>query len=272
MGKLKFQTAMLTYPLHNNAYRDTLNDNIYNYYKHYRLSIYNVDKWLDLLSARMAVIMPKYNLLYKSLDYLTDLDPLLNYDKQRTLDHAGENGHNKEMGTKESTTSNYDSENTGSATTTGEAHGTGSDTSRYSDAPQGNMASPPNSNDMGFYVTNATYNSNKDDTTSEQYNMHSDKQGSTGSGSLERNAKEEYSGTDSYKDTEHEWGTSPNSNYSKMLADYRALAIDIDMQIIKELDDLFFTTFSPSDFMESIETVDIGLNPFINFINPWHPW
>lgn len=276
---------MESYPIHDAGYRSTLNDNIYNYYQYYQISLANDSKWLYMLAARMAVIMPKYNLLYKSLDYLKDIDPLLTFDTTRDVEHSGSNAHSKDIATDESTHISQDMGRTGSGSQTSDNNTSGQyetnvidnndNTHRetYSDTPQGNLATPPDTTTMSYYATNANYGSVKDEGTTDTSNTHSDTShatgsnsysentDSTGTGTLDRDVKEGYESSDEYEDHVHEYGTAPGSNYSDLLQKYRDLARNIDMEIIAELDDLFATTWSPSYYTEGYDRL-----PYPNFI------
>lgn len=339
--------AMTSYPIHNPAYRETLNSNIYNYYRYYHISVKDKNKWLNLLSARMAVIMPRYNQIYASLDL--EFDPLLTYDYNRTVKHVGQEDHTKDNTAKKDNdttittdkTSKTDTKdntidtgkttekrNTVSAETTSDHEGTtadgsmtnnggyttdrtdsatGSSTSQYSTMPQGNLNASPNTVDPDPYADNKTVGTSKDNNTGKDTNVHNDTTTTTnntatdksgksdgtinldGSGTADRtvdvtgtknvtdhtgtdkvfgetsSANESFNKNNSYNDDIHEYGTAPGYNYSKLVEDYRALAVNIDYDIILELDDLFFTIFGTCDFDDCLDFIR---NPWYNDVRP----
>lgn len=247
IGQEKFQLAMTAYPIHNESYRPTLNNNIFNYYQHYEISMCNVDKWLSLLSARMAIIMPKYNLLYESLDI--KFNPLENYDEYRELNHTGSEDMKRNTTTDENNSSTMSQNNDGGATDTANATTSTTGYNRGSDSPQGNLATAPNSTNMGYYATDETYTRSNTTSDTTANNVHHDATTGQGTNAIDRDVSDTYDKNNQYNDAEHKHGTAPGSNYSKMIADYRNLAISIDEMIIEELDDLFFTVFNPADYL-----------------------
>lgn len=247
IGMTRFQSVMMTYPIHNEAYRSKLNNNIFNYYQHYEISMLNVEKWLSLLSARMAIIMPKYNLLYESLDI--KFNPLENYSEYRELNHIGSEDMERNIATDENNSSSMNQDNTGGTTDTTSTNISSNGYNRGSDTPQGNLTTAPNTTNMGYYATDETYTRGNSDSTGTATNEHHDNTTGSSTNTVDKDIRDTYDKNNKYDDNEHKYGTAPGSNYSKMIEDYRNLAINIDAMIIEELDDLFFTVFNPADYI-----------------------
>ena len=80
------------------------------------------------------------------------------------------------------------------------------------------------------YLTSAQHNSNKSNTT----NTYQDAESNTSTSKQTR----DLSSTDEYVHTVK--GKSAGTSYMKLISEYRKNLINIDMQIIGELSDLFF--------------------------------
>ena len=149
--------------------------------------------------------MPYYNQLYQS--ELLEIQPLVSVNRSVTHDGSGS----------ETKTTNRNGTNTNTSRTDGST-----DTwSYYSDTPQGGI----NGLDSNDYLTNATHNTGTDGTSSTLNATSSDSE--TGTGNR----------CDSYVDKILGY----EGNQSEMLLKFRETFLNIDMMIIDELKDLFFT-------------------------------
>ena len=217
-----------------------------------------VGLWKLRLETRLNEIMPYYNQLYKSElitfnpMYDTDLTTENNANRTETRqetennteDKTGENARNRDYTDKATTTGESSVTNEDSGTTTN----TNTSNDLYSDTPQGSLQNVENET----YLTNArkisdskneartntatgsstdttTLNDTANEKTSDTYeeNITRDK---TGHSKLDS--------TDSYIQTLK--GKSGSQSYSKMLEEFRRTFLNIDMQIISDLSDLFF--------------------------------
>ena len=103
----------------------------------------------------------------------------------------------------------------GSESASGDGSNSGTNWNVFSDTPQGALTNVANET----YLTNATKNTN------------------SGENEYSSSRENSYSSTDEYLD--HVYGKMPGKSYSKMIEEYRAILINIDMMIIDELADLF---------------------------------
>ena len=151
--------------------------------------------------------MPYYNQLYQS--ELLKIQPLVSVDRSVTHNGCGsETKITKRNGT-----------NTNSSRTDGST-----DTwSYYSDTPQGGI----NGLDSNDYLTNATHNRGTDGTNS------------TINGATSDNENGEGTRKDKYVDKVLGY----EGNQSEMLLKFRETFLNIDMMVIDELKDLFFTLY-----------------------------
>ena len=60
-----FNFGLNSYPIFDENYRNTLNQNILNYYYESEIGVETAALFKKLLNARMQLIMPKYNKMYQ---------------------------------------------------------------------------------------------------------------------------------------------------------------------------------------------------------------
>lgn len=193
------------FPIFDEQYRAVLCKKILRHYYTREICCETVGRWKLFLSAKMNNIMPYYNQLYQS--ELLKIHPLVSVDRSVTHNGSG----------RETKTTRRNATNTTSSSTDGST-----DTwSYYSDTPQGGI-SGLDSND---YLTNATHNVGSDSTTSRLNGATSDNE--TGNGTRK----------DMYVDKVLGY----EGNQSEMLLKFRETFLNIDMMVIDELKDLFFS-------------------------------
>lgn len=193
------------FPIFDEQYRPLLCKKILRHYYTREICCETLGRWKLFLSDKMKNIMPYYNQLYQS--ELIKIEPLVSVN--RCVSHEGNGSETKT--TNRNGTNNSQSRTDGSTDTW----------SYYSDTPQGGI-SGLDSND---YLTNATHNVGTDGTSSSLSGSTSDNETGTGERS------------DSYVDKILGY----DGNQSEMLLKFRETFLNIDMMIIDELKDLFFT-------------------------------
>ena len=195
------------FPIFDEDYRPQLCKKILRHYYTREICCETVGRWKLFLSDKMKNIMPYYNQLYQS--ELLKIQPLVSVD--RSVTHEGSKS--------ESKTTNRNGTNTSNSRTDGST-----DTwSYYSDTPQGGIAGL----DSNDYLTNATHNIGTDGTSTTLNGTTSDNETGTGNGS------------DMYVDKVLGY----EGNQSEMLLKFRETFLNIDMMVIDELKDLFFTIY-----------------------------
>lgn len=193
------------FPIFDEQYRPELCKKILRHYYTREICCETLGRWKLFLSDKMKNIMPYYNQLYQS--ELIKIEPLVSVN--RSVSHEGNGSETKT--TNRNGTNNSKSRTDGSTDTW----------SYYSDTPQGGIKGLE-SND---YLTNATHNNGTDGTSSTLSGTTSDNETGTGKRS------------DSYVDKILGY----EGNQSEMLLKFRETFLNIDMMIIDELKDLFFT-------------------------------
>lgn len=233
------------FPIFDEKYRAELCKKILRHYYTREICCETVGRWKLFLDDKMRNIMPYYNQLYKS--ELLKIQPLVSVDRSAT--HEGKGSDSKSThrsGTNSSQTNSTESSDKSTqrnATNSSQTNTTGNtDTwSYYSDTPQGEIEGLQNNE----YLTNATHNTGTDSTGStlsgsnndSETEKRTDKTESKQGGSSDENEVEEGKRDESYVDRI----TGFEGNQSEMLLKFRETFLNIDMMIIDELKDLFFT-------------------------------
>lgn len=195
------------FPIFDEHYRSGLCKKILRHYYTREICCETVGRWKLFLSDKMNNIMPYYNQLYQS--ELLKIQPLVSVD--RSITHEGTGSETK--------TTNRNGTNSNSSRTDGST-----DTwSYYSDTPQGGI----NGLDSNDYLTNATHNIGSDGTST----------------SLKSDTSENETGTGNRSDSYVDKILGYDGNQSEMLLKFRETFLNIDMLIIDELKDLFFTIY-----------------------------
>lgn len=195
------------FPIFDEKYRAELCKKILRHYYTREICCETVGRWKLFLSDKMKNIMPYYNQLYQS--ELLKIQPLVSVD--RSVSHNGNESETK------TTTRN------GTNSNTSRTDGSTNTWSYYSDTPQGGI----DGLDSNDYLTNATHNSGTDGTNT------------TLNGSTTDNETAKGNSNDTYVDKILGY----EGNQSEMLLKFRETFLNIDMMIINELKDLFFTIY-----------------------------
>lgn len=193
------------FPIFDEQYRPELCKKILRHYYTREICCETVGRWKLFLSDKMKNIMPYYNQLYQS--ELIKIEPLVSVN--RNVSHKGSGSDSK--------TTNRNGANSSNSKTNGNT-----DTwSCYSDTPQGGIKGLE-SND---YLTNATHNTGTDGTTT----------------TLKGETRDTEIGTGNRSDSYEDKILGYDGNQSEMLLKFRDTFLNIDMMIIDDLKDLFFT-------------------------------
>ena len=210
LQKNNFDFGLKDYPIFDEDYRNTLNNNILNYYLESEIGFETAQLFKRILNDRMALIMPKYNKMYLAQEDLLENGLLNNVNLRESMDR--------------------DTSNTSAQTDNGHASQTGSSTASnknlYQDTPQGSI-SMQTLDAQNVYATNITLDSNSNSSTVTD--------SSTSRRDFTNNGTEDYV------------KTIIGNNGRKYGIDVYSELVDklknIDMLIINELQDLFMGIF-----------------------------
>lgn len=198
------------YPIFDESYRSRLNDKIIDHYFFREIGQETAAQFAQMMKRTMQEIMPKYNRLYKVLE--TDLaHPLSDYTRHRDIDEDFKS----EIDGTSSTRSNG----------TSSAESTDHNRNVFQDTPMSLLSNSgsPSIENMD-YATNVTYtdgNGNTSGTTSSNVN------GLTTTDRIDNKQK-----------VEDEYGR--NKSLAFLIDEYVDKFVDIDVLVIKDLEDLFF--------------------------------
>lgn len=262
-----------SFPIFDENYRSVLETKILKHYYTREIGLESVGLWKLKLETKLNEIMPFYNQLYKS--ELLEFNPF--YDVDLTRDHKLNKTENtKQTGTEEidstkngsvtdetnteengnqNSTSNTNITNKTSSTSEETAGSTKTHYDKYSDTPQGSLQNVKNDT----YLTNARMVNDTDNQTGKTtINGSDESKGNTSSNTKTNNAVDttrniatndrenrnttqsanrDLTSLDDY--LEHVKGKNGGASYSTLLNEYRQTFLNIDMQVINELDELF---------------------------------
>lgn len=209
------------FPIFDENYRQVLCRKILKHYYTREIAHETVGRWKLALNAKLNEIMPYYNQLYKS--ELLEFNPFYDVDLTRNREGSG--------------TSNKTSKNTetNSSTSKNVSNGSGTNNTntlnRFSDTPQNSMDTQGIADSVP--LTTVTKVNEDNTTTNESTDTLTRNDNKTGSGT------ENINNTDKYIETVK--GKQGTENYSSLLKKFRETFLNIDMMIIEDCSDCFFT-------------------------------
>ena len=210
------------YPIFDENYRSVLENKILIHYYTREISEETVGLWKIRLNNIMNEIMPYFNKLYES--ELIQFNPMFDIDLTRDYQKKND-GTTDSTGNQSSTyEGNGETENSGTTVTSSTGW------NMFSDTPQGGLNGLVDQN----YMSNATKVTSDETVTNE--NTQTTQDSSTTESSSEYNTT--INGLEDY--IEHIKGVHGGMSYSKRLKEFRDTFLNIDMQIIDNLKNLFF--------------------------------
>lgn len=209
------------FPIFDENYRQVLCRKILKHYYTREIAHETVGRWKLALNAKLNEIMPYYNQLYKS--ELLEFNPFYDVDLTRSREGSGTSNR----------TSNNRETNSGTSKNVSSGSGTSNtDTlNRFSDTPQNSMDTQGIADSVPLTTVTKV---NEDNTTT---NTSTDTL--TRDDSKTGNGTENINSTDKYIETVK--GKQGTENYSSLLKKFRETFLNIDMMIIEDCSDCFFT-------------------------------
>ena len=215
------------------SYRPVLETKILKHFYTREIGCETFGLWQLRLDAKLSVIMPYYNKLYKAINI--DI-PVIDNVNMNVEHNIGRNADTKVSDNTDITASSNTSTNTATNTTTNTETGTtASSKTRHSDTPQGSLQDL----ESNEYMTDATLN---DTTQSVNSNSSSNTSGNATSNTSNNSSSKSNSDTNA-KSTEeyaeHRWGKEGTITYISMVNEYIEKMKNVDAMLIRELEDLF---------------------------------
>lgn len=209
------------FPIFDENYRQVLCRKILKHYYTREIAHETVGRWKLALNAKLNEIMPYYNQLYKS--ELLEFNPFYDVDLTRSREGSGTSNR----------TSNNSETNSGTSKNVSSGSGTSNTNTlnRFSDTPQNSMDTQGIADSVPLTTVTKV---NEDNTTT---NTSTDTL--TRDDSKTGNGTENINSTDKYIETVK--GKQGTENYSSLLKKFRETFLNIDMMIIEDCSDCFFT-------------------------------
>lgn len=265
------------FPIFDENYRQVLCRKILKHYYTREIAHETVGRWKLALNAKLNEIMPYYNQLYKS--ELLEFNPFYDVDLTRsregsgTIDTTGsssntstESGTNTKTDTVTSKETSSDTSNSTESNTSKTTESNSNNTvtndntlNRFSDTPQNSMDTQDIANSVPLTtVTKVNEDINVNSTGSSTVDVTGSKTGKVdSSGSVDKTVSDTIKGSDSRevngsgtstenvnstdKYIETVKGKQGTENYSSLLKKFRETFLNIDMMIIEDCSDCFFT-------------------------------
>lgn len=211
-----FDFKLTSYPIFDENYRETLNNNILNHFYENEIGFETPALFRFYLNQRLNEIMPYYNILYEKQALL-----IQNFDNNVNLTETFESKNEKNDSNTTTTTSSSSSESNSNSSSNNK--------NLFLDTPQGNIYKG-SINDTN-YATNVTFDENSN---SSKINDSSKNNGSALS-SLTSNSSDNY--------IKKIIGNNGNKFSLDILKDLQNSLLNIDMMILNDLSDLFMQIF-----------------------------
>lgn len=211
------------YPIFDESYKGVLEKKIilHNYTREIAHETYSL--WKLKLKTKLNEIMPYYNQLYES--ELLEFNPFYDTELTRTSERSGD-----EVG--EITGERIGSrDGTDKSVLTGTQNSNSNLFDKYSDTPQGAIANLEN----GLYLTNARQVQDTDSLTTNNITNNT----SSGNDKVNTDNKSTVKSLEDFLESVK--GKQGGKSYSELLKEYRKTFINIDLMVIGELGELFFT-------------------------------
>ena len=205
------------YPIFDENYRQKLNQKIINHYYFREIGFETVGLFRFYLKQTMNEIMPYYNQLYESA--LLEIDPLNTINFTETLTRTKIGNDTKNFNEDTTVNSNGDSNSNSTKNTNFK--------DVESDTPQGMLSIGNIEGEL--YASYARISKNEDTTYSTAHQETTDTQKRKNDEKINREDNENYTRTEK----------GNRESQSELLIKYRQTFLNIDMQIINELNDLF---------------------------------
>lgn len=209
------------FPIFDENYRQVLCRKILKHYYTREIAHETVGRWKLALNAKLNEIMPYYNQLYKS--ELLEFNPFYDVDLTRSREGSGTSNR----------TSNNRETNSGTSKNVSSGSGTSNTNTlnRFSDTPQNSMDTQGIADSVP--LTTVTKVNEDNTTTNTSIDTLTRDDSKTGNGT------ENINSTDKYIETVK--GKQGTENYSSLLKKFRETFLNIDMMIIEDCSDCFFT-------------------------------
>lgn len=227
------------FPIFDESYRLPLEIKILRHYYTREICAETVGLWKLWLENRLCEIMPYFNKLYES--ELFNFNPLYDVDirTEHTRGNEGESSSNKTNG--QTTVFSRDDDSTTEMSANDSENHSNSDSKwdYYSDTPQGDITGV----NEKTYLTNLRKNTDDEHGSSDvtRSGESETKTNSKGTNTVNGTSNDNTTLKSTEEYAEHVIGKRGGDSYAKLLKEFRETFLNIDVEIINSLSDLFFT-------------------------------
>ena len=215
------------------SYRPVLETKILKYFYTREIGCETFGLWQLRLDAKLSVIMPYYNKLYKAINI--DI-PVIDNVNMNVEHNIGRNADTKVSDKTDITASSNAETNTSTSTSTNTETGTtASSKTRHSDTPQGSLQDL----ESNEYMTDATLNDTTQSVNSNSSSSTTDNTSSNTSNNSSSKSNSDTNAKSTEEYAEHRWGKEGTITYISMVNEYIEKMKNIDAMLIRELEDLF---------------------------------
>lgn len=225
------------FPFYDETKRQDIETKIIKNYYFRQICCTDVEEWKLRLSNKLNQIMPYYNEMYESRKYLVDILDDVDYERK------------VEEGSFSNGIENTISNQTSDSTSHNESNGMNSElnnsnkkgVSRFSDTPQGQL----DSLEANTYLTNATIGDEDSNTnrTGVSSSTGDNESNTTTDGTFET-SRSDVANRDR---TERVKGKMGMKSKAAMVSEYRKAILNIDMEVVSRLSDLFMNVYAMLD-------------------------
>lgn len=233
------------FPIFDNTYKNVLETKILKHYYTREIAHETYGLWKLKLDTKLNEIMPYYNQLYLSTK--KEFDPFNDINLSRSHTTNGSGNNSSEINGENETNNEHKDDITisGNNSNTRVNHSSNSDneTNAYSDTPQGELNNVSQlkylstydvKNNNGTNDINETNTGTSGNTTTSDNTDHNTETNS-------QNISGNYTSTENY--IESLSGKQSSESYSARLLEWRKTFLNIDMQVINDLQELFFNLY-----------------------------
>ena len=228
-------------------YKTTLCYKILRHYYMREICFETPDRWIMALNDEMALIMPRYNVLYSSLELLKQkgLFNNVDYTEELTQTDTGTTasettGENKDTS---NTTSNTTQSNTNKTTGTATGNGETDAWQTSQDTPQGALTNVANESYLSSAVHNKSTNNTDTTTASNGESTGTTKTTGTATSSGTNKGTSKTDATNTTEYLKRYIGKTRGADFIDLFNKSVSAIISIDEEIIRELSPMFFSLY-----------------------------
>lgn len=214
-----------SFEIFDESYRSVLETKILKHFYTREIGCETFGLWQLRLDAKLSVIMPYYNKLYKAINIDIPVIDNVNISVEHNIDK------NADTKVNDSIDMTADSNTATNATTNTATNTTASSKIRHSDTPQGSLKNLESNEYMSDATLSDTTQAVNTDNTNNTSSSTTSNSKTKSNSDTNANSTEEYA--------EHRWGKDGAITYISMVDEYIEKMKNIDAMLIRELEDLF---------------------------------